>query len=139
MNNFKKIGMSALAASLVSTSAFAGEFTASGSASVTMEGWSGSLVNTSRGLSMADSVYLTGSTELDNGLTVSMAFELDAGADMQLDSFDDHSSSQFLLMHLEQLSSQEMVDLQLQQQLMLQLQAICGITLMEQHTLVLQV
>ena len=32
MNNFKKIGMSALAASLVSTSAFAGELTASGSA-----------------------------------------------------------------------------------------------------------
>ena len=81
MNNFKKIGMSALAASLVSTSAFAGELTASGSASVTMEGWSGSQVNTSRGLSMADSVYLTGSTELDNGMTVSMSFELDAGAD----------------------------------------------------------
>ena len=80
MNNFKKIGMSALAASLVSTSAFAGELTASGSASVTMEGWSGSKVNTSRGLSMADSVYLTGSTELDNGMTVSMAFELEGGA-----------------------------------------------------------
>ena len=89
MNNFKKIGMSALAASLVSTSAFAGELTASGSASVTMEGWSGSLVNTSRGLSMADSVYLTGSTELDNGMTVSMSFELDAGADT-VESFDDH-------------------------------------------------
>ena len=89
MNNFKKIGMSALAASLVSTSAFAGELTASGSASVTMEGWSGSLVNTSRGLSMADSVNLTGSTELDNGLNVSMSFELDAGADT-VESFDDH-------------------------------------------------
>ena len=41
MNNFKKIGMTALAASLVSTSVFAGELTASGSASVTAEGWSG--------------------------------------------------------------------------------------------------
>ena len=92
MNNFKKIGMSALAASLVSTSAFAGELTASGSASVTMEGWSGSLVNTSRGLSMADSVNLTGSTELDNGMTVSMAFELEGGGDA-VNSFDDHSFS----------------------------------------------
>jgi outer membrane protein OmpU len=89
MNNFKKIGMSALAASLVSTSAFAGELTAAGSASVTMEGWSGTKVNTSRGLSMADSVYLTGSTELDNGMTVSMSFELDAGTDT-VESFDDH-------------------------------------------------
>ena len=34
MNNFKKIGMTALAASLVSTSVFAGELTASGSASL---------------------------------------------------------------------------------------------------------
>ena len=33
MNNFKKIGMTALAASLVSTSVFAGELTASGAAS----------------------------------------------------------------------------------------------------------
>ena len=92
MNNFKKIGMSALAASLVSTSAFAGELTASGSASVTMEGWSGSKVNTPRALSMADSVMLTGSTELDNGMTVSMSFEFEGGSDA-VNSFDDHSFS----------------------------------------------
>ena len=89
MNNFKKIGMTALAASLVSTSVFAGELTASGSASVTMEGWSGTTTNTSRGLSMADSVYLTGSSELDNGMTVSMSFELDNSADVS-NSYDDH-------------------------------------------------
>jgi outer membrane protein OmpU len=41
MNNYKKIGLTALAASLVSTSAFAGELTVSGSASITMEGYSG--------------------------------------------------------------------------------------------------
>ena len=34
MNNFKKIGLTALAGSLVVTSAFAGELTASGSASM---------------------------------------------------------------------------------------------------------
>jgi outer membrane protein OmpU len=92
MNNFRKIGMTALAASLVSTSAFAGEITASASASLTMEGWSGSQVNTSRAISMADSVMLTGSTELDNGLTVSMSFELDDSTDVE-NSFDDHSVS----------------------------------------------
>jgi outer membrane protein OmpU len=81
--------MTALAASLVSTSVFAGELTASGSASVTTEGWSGSLVNTSRSISMADSVMLTGSTELDNGMTVSMSFELEGGGDA-VNSFDDH-------------------------------------------------
>jgi len=92
MNNFKKIGMTALAASLVSTSAFAGELTASGSASVTMEGWSGSLVNTSRAISMGDSVTLSGSTELDNGMTVSMAFELDSD-NPGTSSYDDKSVS----------------------------------------------
>ena len=41
MNNLKKIGMTALAASLVSTSVFAGELTATGSASITVENYSG--------------------------------------------------------------------------------------------------
>ena len=36
MNNLKKIGMTALAASLVSTSVFAGEVTVAGGASMTM-------------------------------------------------------------------------------------------------------
>jgi len=90
MNNFKKIGMTALAASLVSTSVFAGELTASGSASVTAEGWGGTTINKERGLSMADSVTLAGSTELDNGMTVSMSFELDGAAESG-SSFDDRS------------------------------------------------
>ena len=78
--NIKKIGMTALAASLVSTSVFAGELTATGSASITVENYSGEQVDKSVGYSMADSVILSGSTELDNGMTVSMSFELD-GAD----------------------------------------------------------
>jgi len=90
MNNFKKIGMTALAASLVSTSVFAGELTASGSASVTAEGWNGTDLNKERGLSMADSVVLSGSTELDNGMTVSMSFELDSDNDDN-SSYDDKS------------------------------------------------
>jgi len=90
MNNFKKIGLTALAASLVSTSAFAGELTATGAASITVENYSGEQINTGKAFSMADSVNLTGSTELDNGLTVSMAFELEGGGDA-VNSFDDHS------------------------------------------------
>ena len=89
MNNFKKIGMTALAASLVSTSVFAGELTASGSASILAEGWSGTTTNKSRALSMGDSVMLGGSTELDNGMTVSMSFELDN--DNSTGAFDDKS------------------------------------------------
>ena len=91
MNNFKKIGMSALAASLVSTSAFAGELTATGSASVTMEGFSGTTLQTETGLSMADSVFLAGSTELDNGMTVTMSFELDGAAESTGSAYDDNS------------------------------------------------
>ena len=92
--NIKKIGLTALAASLVSTSAsFAGEMTASGAASITVENYSGTLRNAGVAYSMADSVTLAGSTELDNGLTVSMSFELDAGADATPGSFDDHSVS----------------------------------------------
>ena len=86
--------MTALAASLVSTSAsFAGEMTATGAASITVENYSGTLRNAGVAYSMADSVTLAGSTELDNGLTVSMSFELDAGADASPGSFDDHSVS----------------------------------------------
>ena len=89
MNNFKKIGLTALAASLVSTSAFAGELTASGSASITVENYSGEQINTGKAFSMADSVILGGSTELDNGMTVSMSFELDDADTAH--SYDSHS------------------------------------------------
>ena len=92
--NIKKIGLTALAASLVSTSAsFAGELTATGAASITVENYSTVTRNAGVAYSMADSVTLAGSTELDNGLTVSMSFELDAGADASPGSFDDHSVS----------------------------------------------
>ena len=87
--NIKKIGMTALAASLVSTSVFAGELTATGTASVTVENYSGEQVNTGKAFSMNDSVVLGGSTELDNGMTVSMSFELDN--DNDAGSYDDRS------------------------------------------------
>jgi len=91
MNNFKKIGMSALAASLVSTSAFAGELTATGSASLSVEGYSGTILQSNTSYSMADSVILSGSTELDNGMTVTMSFELDGDAESGTSAYDNNS------------------------------------------------
>ena len=82
MNNFKKIGMTALAASLVSTSVFAGELTVSGSASLTAEATTGDQLNAAgaTGFSQANNIYFTGGGELDNGMTVSLSFELDDGS-----------------------------------------------------------
>ena len=93
MNKFKKIGLTALAASLVSVSANAGELTASGAASITAEGYSGAIgAAGATAWSMGNSVNFAGSTELDNGLTVSMAFELDQGtANNSSNGFDNHS------------------------------------------------
>ena len=82
MNNLKKIGLTALAGSLVVTSAFAGELTASGSASMSVANISGTADDGGgKNFSMADSVILSGSSELDNGLTVSMSFELDGDSE----------------------------------------------------------
>jgi len=94
MNNLKKIGLTALAGSLVVTSAFAGELTATGSASMGVSNITGTADgSTGKDFSMANSVYLNGSTELDNGMTVSMYFELDNGVDTGTGTgpFDNHS------------------------------------------------
>ena len=80
MNNLKKIGLTALAGSLVATSvAVAGELSASGSASMKISNLSSGA--TGKSVGMANSVILAGSGELDNGMTVSMSFELDSGVD----------------------------------------------------------
>jgi len=82
MNNFKKIGMTALAASLVSTSVFAGEVTVSGGASMTVEGYSSTgAINAGKGFSMGNQLTFTGGGELDNGMTVGISFVLDQGDD----------------------------------------------------------
>ena len=92
MTNFKKVGLTALAASLVSVSAHAGTLTASGSASMNTEGYSGEQLDAGTTFSMANSVVLAGSGELDNGMTVSVKFEMDDGASNNTSSaFDDHS------------------------------------------------
>ena len=92
MTNFKKIGLTALAASLVSVSANAGTLSASGSASMNTEGHSGEQLDGGTTFSMANSVTLSGSGELDNGLSVSVSFEMDQGTSNNSDKgFDNHS------------------------------------------------
>ena len=75
MNNFKKIGLSALAGSLAAMSVNAAELTATGGASITFAGQEAA--SNGNGLSMNDSITFSGSTELDNGWTVSTSFLLD--------------------------------------------------------------
>ena len=100
MNNLKKIGLTALAASLVSTSVFAGEVTVAGSAKMAVDGYSGTAQNAGKGFSMGNQLTFSGSGELDNGLTASISFVLDQG-DNETDTaagakaapFDSHSVS----------------------------------------------
>ena len=81
MNKFKKIGLTALAASLVSVSAHAGEMSVSGSASINVEGYTGENLSAGSGFSMGNQLTFSGSGELDNGMTVSLSFILDQGDD----------------------------------------------------------
>ena len=103
MNNFKKIGMTALAASLVSTSVFAGEMAVTGSASIGYENYkadstaAAAAKNSTKSFSMGNQLTFTGSGELDNGLTVALSFVLDQGdnadsaAGLAEAPFDSHS------------------------------------------------
>ena len=85
MNNFKKMGMTALAASLVSTSVFAGEMAVSGSATVAYEIYSGTDQSGSKSFSMGNQLTFTGSGELDNGMNVALSFVLDQNDDKAAD------------------------------------------------------
>jgi outer membrane protein OmpU len=90
MNNLKKIGLTALAGSLVATSvAYAGELAVSGSAGFNVKNFSDSQLGKS--VSMANSVYFTGGGETDGGLNVNVSFELDQGtANNTSNGFDNH-------------------------------------------------
>ncbi|MDA7447117.1 porin [Candidatus Pelagibacter ubique] len=90
MNNLKKIGLTALAGSLVATSvAYSGELAVSGSASMNFKNYSDS--STGKSVSMGNSVYFTGGGETDGGLNVNVSFELDQGAaNNSGNNFDNH-------------------------------------------------
>ena len=77
MNNFKKIGLSALAGSLVAMSAHAGDMSVTGTSALYI---ANSDEDAKTSYSMSDSVTFSGSTELDNGLTYSFSLELDGDA-----------------------------------------------------------
>ena len=87
MNNFKKIGLSALAGSLVAVSAHAAEISMSGGASVAVtsgddKGKSSYYQN--------DSITFTVAGETDGGLSITTKLELDGGANAS-SSFDNRS------------------------------------------------
>jgi outer membrane protein OmpU len=87
MNKFKKIGLSALAGSLVAMSASAYEITMSGGASVAATTAND---NNKTGYYMNDSITFTVAGETDSGLSITTKLELDGGANAS-SSFDNRS------------------------------------------------
>ena len=85
--NIKKIGLTALAASLVSVSANAGSMSVSGGASMNVTGHTGEGRDAGTTFSMGNQLTFSGSGELDNGLTVSLSFVQDNAEQ----TFDSHS------------------------------------------------
>jgi outer membrane protein OmpU len=75
MNNIKKIGLTALAGSLVATSAFAGAMSVSGSAKVSYKS-NGAEKVTGNPMSTSKGISFSGSGELDNGFNVSTTYTM---------------------------------------------------------------
>ena len=75
MNTFKKIGLTALAGSLVAVSVNAADLSVTGAAGITFAGQDKTAKG--NGWSMTDNMTFAGSSELDNGWTVSTSFLLD--------------------------------------------------------------
>ena len=75
MNKLRKVGLTALATTLVASSAYAGELSVSGSATLNYSG----LNTTSNGnpWTMGNSVTFSGGGDLDNGMNVAVSYELD--------------------------------------------------------------
>ena len=93
MNTFKKIGLTALASSLVVTSAVAGEVSVAGGASIGVKNTSKTA--TGKSWTMGNQLTFSGSGELDNGMNVSISFVLDQADDSTTGianaPFDSHS------------------------------------------------
>ena len=91
MNTFKKVGLTALAGSLVVSTAMAGEMSVSGGASIGLKNTS--KTSTGKSWTMGNQLTFSGSGELDNGMNVSLSFVLDQGDDTAASTgpFDSHS------------------------------------------------
>jgi outer membrane protein OmpU len=84
--NIKKIGLTALAGSLVATSSFAGEMSVSGGAGIYLEHINGGAADAGKSFTMGNQLTFSGSGELDNGLNVSLSFVLDQNDDKKSDN-----------------------------------------------------
>jgi outer membrane protein OmpU len=79
MTNLKKLGLTALAGSLVATSAFAGEMSVGGTAKVSYTGGD-TLGVTGNPWSASNAISFSGGGELDNGMNVSVSITTDTGS-----------------------------------------------------------
>ena len=96
MNNLKKVGLTALAGSLVAVTAHAGDVSVSGGASMTVKNHTGnSETNTGKTFKMGNQLTFTGGGELENGLTVGISFIIDQGDDAGDSTADDNGTSPF--------------------------------------------
>jgi len=84
MDNIKKLGLTALAGSMVATAASAADLSATGSWALSYTSEDTDQVN-GQAFTAGNSVTFAGSGELDNGCTASMSYELDD------DTMDDYS------------------------------------------------
>ena len=88
MNKMKKIGLSALAGSLVAMSATAGEMSVSGGTNIFLTQGG---ANTKASFSMDNHVTFSGTTELDNGFEVTYSVEFDGDEGDQGEGLDGNS------------------------------------------------
>ena len=75
MNDMKKIGLTALAGSLVATSAYAGDLSVTGSSKITYADADEDEV-TGNPFSMSQGITFSGSGDLDNGMTMSWTYTM---------------------------------------------------------------
>ena len=83
MNKLTKVGLTALATTLVTSASVAGELSVSGSAALSYTGLNSNA--DTNPWAMGDSVKFNGGGDLDNGMTVSVYYELDGG------TYDDYN------------------------------------------------
>ena len=88
MNKLKKIGLTALAGSLVAGTVNAAEMSVTGSAGITFTGLDSSEVS-GNGFTMGDSLTFSASGDV-NDIGITLSYELD-GQGAATDTFDDHS------------------------------------------------
>jgi outer membrane protein OmpU len=95
MNKLTKIGLTALAGSLISVSAHAGSMSVSGSAGISMadSDVDNTQATTAEGntWTMGDSLTFTGSGDMDNGMSISVSFEVDNDDTGGGEVYDSHS------------------------------------------------